>query len=294
MRGKYNQTNIKLRLGNHALKFEIDQYDKNSRSYPVNKVIDFNELNANDIITTIKRYIKGYKANGAITNYNSVNMQDVDMLIVLKPQFEQLGFDYVTLNEGRLGFYLTMKKDDMDVKITPKGEDVEVSCFNQFVDDKEVFATTDIQGIVDFVQDMLASSKEYQTEQDEQQAFSDDSDKLYEYLDKGWSGDGDKEDLKPILDKYRHDPRLSEQVAQWERQHENWLQENNMNESNYTQSDIDYLQSIINGTLQLTLANKDEILLELERIAEKGEIDEKLLDDAMMTYTNFVSSIKVG
>lgn len=294
LRGKYNQTNIKLRLGNHALKFEIDQYDKNSRSYPVNKVIDFNELNANDIITTIKRYIKGYKANGAITNYNSVNMQDVDMLIVLKPQFEQLGFDYVTLNEGRLGFYLTMKKDDMDVKITPKGEDVEVSCFNQFVDDKEVFATTDIQGIVDFVQDMLASSKEYQTEQDEQQAFSDDSDKLYEYLDKGWSGDGDKEDLKPILDKYRHDPRLSEQVAQWERQHENWLQENNMNESNYTQSDIDYLQSIINGTLQLTLANKDEILLELERIAEKGEIDEKLLDDAMMTYTNFVSSIKVG
>lgn len=294
LRGKYNQTNIKLRFGNHALKFEIDQYDKNSRSYPVNKVVDFNELNANDVITTIKSYTKGYKAGGAVTNYSQANMQDVDMLIVLKPQFEQLGFDYVTLNEGRLGFYLTMKKDDIDVKITPKGEDVEVSCFNQFVDDKEVFATTDIQGMVDFVQEMLASSKEYQTEQDEQQAFSDDSDKLYEYLDKGWFGDGDKEDLQPILDKYRHDPRLSEQVAQWERQHENWLQENNMNESNYTQSDIDYLQSIINGTLQLTLANKDEVLLELERIAEKGEIDEKLLDDAIMTYTNFVASIKVG
>lgn len=63
---------------------------------------------------------------------------------------------------------------------------------------------------------------------------------------------------------------------------------------NYTQSDIDYLNRIIDGTLQLTMANKDEILLELERIAEKGEIDEKLLDDAIMTYTNFVASIKVG
>lgn len=60
------------------------------------------------------------------------------------------------------------------------------------------------------------------------------------------------------------------------------------------QDDLDYLNSIIDGTLQLTLANKDEVLLELERIAEKGEIDEKLLDDAIMTYTNFVASIKVG
>lgn len=87
--------------------------------------------------------------------------------------------------------------------------------------------------------------------------------------------------------------------AKWYYEQKAPMQENKMDEPttqnpSYTQDEIDYLQSIINGTLHLTLANKDEVLLELERIAEKGEIDEKLLDDAIMTYTNFVASIKVG
>lgn len=63
-------------------------------------------------------------------------------------------------------------------------------------------------------------------------------------------------------------------------------QENTMSESNYTQSDIDYLQSIINGTLDLETVDMDKMI----EIGEKDEHD-PMYEQALQVISEYLDKL---
>lgn len=61
-----------------------------------------------------------------------------------------------------------------------------------------------------------------------------------------------------------------------------------------TNSDADYLQTVIDGSIGLSTENMKQVITEIKRIAKAGTVDKDLLNQAIEAYQTFALSVKVA